>query len=130
MKLPIVGAVLLGLVIGWLAFRANWPLGVVLAVIGTVWFCSFVYQADSMHPQKCLKRRVQVADIEEQMARPEVSEQGRHRWAEFRRHMREGDEIWEFSTPPWTWKRLCGRQGYVIVRDGKPTGTVLITLMN
>jgi hypothetical protein len=36
-----------------------------------------------------------------------------------KRLMIDGDEIWRFSTPPWTWKMLAGRAGLVIVRSGR-----------
>jgi len=40
------------------------------------------------------------------------------------------DELWYFSTPSEFWTMLCGRAGYVIVRDGEPIDVVIITMMN
>lgn len=51
-------------------------------------------------------------------------------WESFKSKMRKGDEIWYWSTPEWTWKRLAGRCGYVIVRNGKPTRHSILTGMN
>jgi hypothetical protein len=51
-------------------------------------------------------------------------------WRDFASKMVEGDEIWRWSTPKWTWKMLMGREGYVIVHDGEPTRHILTTGMN
>jgi hypothetical protein len=40
-----------------------------------------------------------------------------------------GDHIYAFCSPPDTWENLCGRQGYLIVRDGKIVRTV-VTMLN
>jgi hypothetical protein len=34
--------------------------------------------------------------------------------------MRDGDELWTWASPEWTWIQLAGRAGYAIVRDGDP----------
>lgn len=44
--------------------------------------------------------------------------------------VREGDEIWLWRTPDWTWKMLTGREGCVIVRNGRPTRHIIVTGMN
>ena len=31
--------------------------------------------------------------------------------------MYEGDELWEFCSPPETWENLYGRAGFAVVRD-------------
>jgi hypothetical protein len=51
------------------------------------------------------------------------------RWVEFRGKFREGDELWEFSSPPDTWQNLCGRAGVAIVRHGKIVDS-FVTVMN
>ena len=33
--------------------------------------------------------------------------------------MQPGDELWWFSTSKESWSRLCGRAGYVVLRDGQ-----------
>jgi hypothetical protein len=32
--------------------------------------------------------------------------------------IKEGYEIWEFESPPDTWKNLCGCAGICLVKDG------------
>lgn len=34
-------------------------------------------------------------------------------------NMNETDELWYFRSPEETWNHLCGREGYVILRDGE-----------
>jgi hypothetical protein len=43
--------------------------------------------------------------------------------------MKNGDEPWEFSSPPATWERLAGRRGLSTVRNGKIVDSI-VTLMN
>jgi len=38
---------------------------------------------------------------------------------QFNEQLQEGDELWEFVSPPETWKHLCGRAGICIVRKGE-----------
>jgi len=40
-----------------------------------------------------------------------------------------GDRVFGFSSPEQTWTDLCGRQGYLVVRDGK-IAQVIVTMMN
>ena len=30
----------------------------------------------------------------------------------------DGDEVWRFRTPEWTWANMGGRMGVVIIRNG------------
>lgn len=39
-------------------------------------------------------------------------------WERMKADLRPGDELWEFCSPPDSWKNLCGRKGIAIVRDG------------
>jgi len=41
------------------------------------------------------------------------------RWDAFVGAYKEGDEIWYFDSPDWTWRCLAGRRGYAIVREGE-----------
>ena len=40
-----------------------------------------------------------------------------------------GDRVFGFCSPEQTWTDLCGRQGYLVVRDGK-IAQVIVTMMN
>lgn len=40
-------------------------------------------------------------------------------WQRFLNKFKDGDELWTFETPPYTWASMCGRAGYVILRDGE-----------
>jgi hypothetical protein len=50
-------------------------------------------------------------------------------WRELLAQMQEGDELWEFESPPETWENLAGRQGIALIRDCKVVA-VIVTLMN
>lgn len=43
--------------------------------------------------------------------------------------LRKGDEVWEYRSPPATWRNLSGRAGYCLARKGKIVAQVC-TLMN
>jgi hypothetical protein len=51
------------------------------------------------------------------------------RWQELLSEMREGDELWHFSSPPKTWASLSGRAGYAVVRRGRVVASI-VTLRN
>jgi hypothetical protein len=66
-----------------------------------------------------LKRRVSSDDLYDEQ------------WLQFRDLMQEGDEIWYYKTPieTWTeWFPLCGREGYVLVRDDKIIEEILLSI--
>jgi hypothetical protein len=50
-------------------------------------------------------------------------------WEAFKGQMIKGDELWEFSSPPETWRMLLGRAGIALVRKGKIIGA-LVTKRN
>ena len=50
-------------------------------------------------------------------------------WNQFKSQILPGDKIFDFTTSPESWKKLAGRQGYVLVRDGVVIAT-FVTLMN
>ncbi|MBN1798382.1 MAG: hypothetical protein JW822_07380 [Spirochaetales bacterium] len=50
-------------------------------------------------------------------------------WQEFLAQMREGDELWEFESPPETWDNLAGRKGIALIRDCEVVA-LIVTLMN
>jgi len=41
-------------------------------------------------------------------------------WEDFVRKMGDADELWRFRSPPETWQELAGREGFAIVRAGRP----------
>jgi len=52
-------------------------------------------------------------------------------WRQLLSLKEEGDDLWEFRSPPETWdkKHMAGRQGYALIRDCRVIATI-ITLMN
>jgi hypothetical protein len=36
-------------------------------------------------------------------------------WLKFQEEIRQGDELWEFSSPEETWANMCGREGIALV---------------
>jgi len=59
-----------------------------------------------------------------------IADMGDANWQQLASHYRDGDEIWRWSTPAWMWESLMGREGYVIVRKGRPTRHRIVTGMN
>ncbi len=41
-------------------------------------------------------------------------------WEELKKMMISDDKLWFFRSPPETWAALSGKEGFVIVRKGKP----------
>ena len=42
-------------------------------------------------------------------------------WNKLKNCMREGDELWFFSSAAYTWgAAMCGREGYTVLRNGEP----------
>ena len=52
-----------------------------------------------------------------------------HHWNLLKAELRDGDELWLFSSPKETWQNLCGRGGICIVRDGEVVKT-MVTVLN
>ncbi len=50
-------------------------------------------------------------------------------WQALKDVMRDGDELWQFSSPEKTWERLMGRGGFVVLRDGEVIGKI-VTIFN
>lgn len=46
-------------------------------------------------------------------------------WRELKKNIRRGDELWEFCSPIETWRCLSGRQGFVLLRNGKAVFYIL-----
>jgi hypothetical protein len=52
-------------------------------------------------------------------------------WKALLAQMQEGDELWEFRSPPETWdkKHMAGREGIALIRNCEVVA-VIVTLMN
>jgi hypothetical protein len=50
-------------------------------------------------------------------------------WRALLAEMRDGDELWEFSSSRESWEHLAGRAGIALVRDGKVVAS-LVTMLN
>jgi hypothetical protein len=85
--------------------------------------------------EEWLRRRVTVAEAEAaHMVRADSLEPVpfgflNGRWRELVASMAEGDELWEFRSPPDSWAILVGRGGYCVVRGGRVVGSI-VTAMN
>jgi hypothetical protein len=42
--------------------------------------------------------------------------------------MQDGDELWEFTSPPESWQGLHGRAGVALVRRGEVVRTIVTTM--
>jgi len=51
------------------------------------------------------------------------------RWKVLLDEMQDGDELYEFCSPPESWKYLAGREGVALVRDGVVVADI-VTSMN
>jgi MFS family permease len=93
-------------------------IGIITGVIVTV--LAFLSQRPKISKDLLVKQ----LDIEELKASQRTDVQ------EFLAKLKPGDEIWLWCTPKWTWDALVGREGYVIVHNGKPTRNIVVTGMN
>ena len=48
-----------------------------------------------------------------------------HQWGELLAEMRDGDELWTFSTSDESWDNGCGRAGISLVRNGKEVNCII-----
>jgi hypothetical protein len=48
-------------------------------------------------------------------------------WQKLQRQARGGDELWAFSNPPSTWRKLGKCSGFALVRDGEIVDSVVTT---
>lgn len=51
------------------------------------------------------------------------------RWLRFKEQIRQGDQVWRFSSSADSWEHLAGRAGLCIVRDGEVVDSI-VTVMN
>ena len=52
----------------------------------------------------------------------------RKRFTEFAARREPGDEIHHFRSPDETWKDLAGREGFIILRDGRTVEQMIVTM--
>ena len=52
-----------------------------------------------------------------------------HQWKQLKSEMKDGDELWLFSSPIESWTNMCGRGGICIVRNGEVVKS-MVTVMN
>jgi hypothetical protein len=50
------------------------------------------------------------------------------KWERLKLSMADGDELWEFCSPPASWAHLMGRQGYAVVRGGEIVDSITSTM--
>ncbi|MBE1302401.1 MAG: hypothetical protein GJ680_21125 [Alteromonadaceae bacterium] len=67
-----------------------------------------------MYPHKLFKKYDSASDVEASVRRIANFAE----WNELKAKMRDGDEIWSFSTSDKSWEMMCGRSGYALVRNG------------
>lgn len=46
-------------------------------------------------------------------------------WQKLKHNARNGDELWAFSNPPSTWRKLGKRAGFALVREGAVVESVI-----
>ena len=51
------------------------------------------------------------------------------RWKEFKSNIKDGDKVYYFKSPSWTWESLCGGAGYSIYRNGEEVNSIT-TIIN
>ncbi len=47
------------------------------------------------------------------------------RWRALLSQLQEGDELWEFCSPPWTSQIMAGRRGISLVRNGQIVASIV-----
>lgn len=50
-------------------------------------------------------------------------------WRALLEQITQGDELWEYSSPPESWRDLAGRAGIALVHNGEIVGSIL-TIMS
>jgi hypothetical protein len=50
------------------------------------------------------------------------------KWEALKAKIVNGDELWEFSSPPESWRSLAGRAGVALVRDGEVIDSIVTIL--
>jgi hypothetical protein len=79
-------------------------------------------------PKQWLSERVTIDRAEKENAMGGRPFGHLHRkWNQLKTGIKNGDELWEFVSPPESWAHQKGRQGYAIVRSGQIVSFLLTT---
>ena len=91
--------------------------------------------AEPWPPVDWLEKRIQVIDLDYGTENAGFVNEHSGEWSPYRGafsritlRMRDGDELWTFVSPPETWRRLMGRQGVTLVRQGKAIEHVVLKM--
>ena len=77
-------------------------------------------------PTDWLIKKITISDVEKE--NPPLGYLN-DEWEELKSLIKQGDEIWEWSTPGEFWDSLCGREGIALIRKKKVVYEI-ITIMN
>jgi hypothetical protein len=78
---------------------------------------------DEYVPKEWLRKKISIKDVEDDILIPEKV------WLILKQEIRQGDELWAFTSPPKMWERLWGRAGIALVREGEIVHSI-VTVMN
>ena len=63
-------------------------------------------------------------DIPREWFQQKLARKGARRW--IGRDLQEGEELWSYHSPDETWQTLCGRSGYVVIKNGCPIEDIVV----
>jgi hypothetical protein len=49
-------------------------------------------------------------------------------WEGFKSRLQKGDELWEYTSPPESWRYLAGQAGLCVVRQGHIVDTYIVMM--
>lgn len=88
-------------------------------------------------PQDCLVKKVSLAEAEQWASdkiivfvsdpKSEYQEWLKMIWNPFIFKLKDGDELWLFSTPSIYWEHLMGKDGFVILRDKRVVAALTVS---
>lgn len=77
-------------------------------------------RSGSSVPEAWLLRRVTLEEIAEaSRTRDLIKPRDSAEWEEFKAQVRQGDEIWLFTSPEESFQNVGGDIGYVLIRNGE-----------
>ena len=91
--------------------------------------------AEPWPPVDWLEKRIGLIDLDYGTENAGFVNEHSGEWSPYRRafsrialRMRDDDELWTFASPPETWRRLMGRRGVALVRQGKAIEHVVLEM--